>query len=369
MNNNETIESWGWNRFLEKTSGQYIRTGTVRGRILEVRRADWLVIAESPENTMTQYNAAVSGTLARDAGSGMPVTGDWVTLRLPESGGPGLITAVLPRYSKFSRKAPGDVDHDRIQEQIIAANIDTVFIVAAAGHDWNPGRIERYVTLAWESGASPVLVITKADIAENLDELIAEGYTAAPGIPVIPVSAKTGIGITDLTAILTAGKTAVLLGSSGAGKSTLLNALAGTDLQQTREVRADDHRGRHTTTARTLFRLASGALIIDTPGLREIQLWTDAKGVDTAFEDVERFASQCRFRNCGHTGEPGCAVQAALESGDLPADRYNRWRKLRREADYLERKTNKAAELAERERWKDLTKTIRHIKKDTKGLR
>ena len=211
-------------------------------------------------------------------------------------------------------------------------------MIAAAGKDWNPRRIERYIALARDAGARPVLVVTKADLMPRYNDLVQNTEAIAPGIPVFAVCALTGMGMERFGEYLLPGSTAVLIGSSGSGKSTLTNALAGETLQRIQDIREDDHKGRHTTTSRTLFRLPSGALLIDTPGLREIQLWTSEEDVDAAFPEIEALTAQCKFRDCSHSNEPGCAVRDAMESGAVAADRVEAWRKLRRELEFLERR-------------------------------
>ncbi len=360
-----TLETYGWGPFFAGSAEKYAALHLIPGRVLETQRSSWTVLRETDQG-LREVPAVAAGRLLHDAAqrAELPVTGDWVLLETSDDAagsGPALIRAVLPRRTRFSRKAPGDAAHDRVEEQVIAANIDTALIVAAAGHDWNPRRIERYATLAWESGAQPALVIAKTDLATDADALAAEGAALLPLVPVFPLSALTGAGLPELRAFLQPGKTAVLLGSSGAGKSTLLNALAEEGLQKTAAVREDDQRGRHTTTGRRLFRLASGVLIIDTPGLRELQLWTDGAGVDSAFPDLEEISRRCRFRDCRHQDEPGCAVLQAVADGELDADRLASWKKLRREIDYLERRGNPAA--AEKAKWKEINKLQRQFKK------
>lgn len=361
--------AYGWNDRFAEAARVPEAEGLEPARVLVTRRGAWTLAAagvSGPE----ELEATATGRLLHEAAAqaDLPATGDWVLVR---RSGPGaaVIQAVLPRRSKFSRKRPGDTERDRIDEQVIAANVDWAFIVGAAGKDWNPRRAERYLTLAWEAGAQPVLVITKADLAEDLETLLAQALDAAPGVPVVAVCAREGWGLEGLDPYLAPGKTAVLLGSSGTGKSTLLNALAGSELQRVQDVRADDHRGRHTTTTRTLFRLPSGALIIDTPGLREIQLWADGEAVDSSFTDIEAHAESCRFRDCSHDGEPGCAVRAAVEAGDLAEERVESWRKLRREVEYLERRGDPVAAAAARAVWKSRSKAVRTYDKATRGLR
>lgn len=371
INDNPTLHDYGWSAAIEESAKPYIKSGILRGRVLETQRTSWTVIAEGTtglQELMAQGNGEIRFHGAEAAKR--PVTGDWVLLSHDgKAHSPAIIQRILPRRSQFSRKAPGDTAHDRMDEQIIAANIDVALVVSAAGQDWNLRRIERYITLVWESGAQPIVVIAKVDLADNREYLVRETEAVAPGVPVISLSARTGENLDSLSPFLRAGKTAVFLGSSGAGKSTLLNALAGQELQRTQAVRQDDERGRHTTTARTLFRLSSGLLLIDTPGLRELQLWTDEDTLAKTFPEIDSLAEKCRFRDCKHEEEPGCAVREAVENGEISKDRFGAWKKLLREIAFIERQGNRMAELAEQERWKKIGKSIRNFKKETKGLR
>ena len=266
-----------------------------------------------------------------------PTVGDFVLLNLQEHGD-SLILKTLPRKSVFTRLDPSSAGH---AGQAAAANFDYIFILQSLNHDLNPRRLERYLTQAWETGASPVVLLTKADLTDNPAEMAARTEAAAPGVPVIPISAGTGWGLDALSPYLLPGKTAVFLGSSGVGKSTLVNALAGECLMPTGEIREDDSRGRHTTTHRQLILLSEkslfpGAMIIDTPGMRQLGMWDSAEGLHTAFEDVERYFPYCRFRDCGHESEPGCAVRAAVARGELSEERLKSYLKLKREARYIE---------------------------------
>jgi ribosome biogenesis GTPase len=292
----------------------------------------------------------------------MPVVGDWVCAK-PALGGITMIRSVLPRLGAFIRKAPGDTEHDRIDAQVVAANADAAFIVTAAVKDWNPRRVERYLALARSAGATPVLVITKADLARDPGALLSEAERAAPGVATALVCAPEGRGLEALGFALRPGSTVVLIGSSGAGKSTLLNTLAGSRLAATGEVREDDQRGRHTTTSRQLYRLGSGALVIDTPGLRELQLWADEAEVGAAFPEIEAFAELCRFRDCRHEAEPGCAVRAALEAGGIERGRYDSWRKLVKEAAFLKAREDGSAKESERRRWRSIERSRRSFAK------
>ena len=384
----DSLELFGWNTALEQASRAYRDRGLVPARVAEANRDSWsLVVAEGGGVAETQ--AQLSGRFLHgiQKASERPVTGDWVMAseESPNGAAAGLtaaggaaaneapkrytIQALLPRTNAFSRKAKGDVAYDKVEEQVLVANIDTAIIVTAAGKDWNPRRIERYVALVRSSGAAPVLAITKADLEADIGGLVEKTRRAAPGMPIFAVSALEGRGMEKFAEHLLPGATAVLIGSSGAGKSTLLNYLAGRTLRRVYEVRADDHRGRHTTSGRSLFRLPSGALLIDTPGLRELQLWTTEDEVDGTFPEIEECAGRCRFRDCGHSGEPGCAVGEAVEAGLIAPERLEAWRKLRRELDFLERRKNPAAEAAERERWRTINRQRRTMMQERESMR
>ena len=256
-----------------------------------------------------------------------PTTGDFVLIDYNPCGD-SLITATLPRKTFFSRRDPTPGGG----EQAVAANFDYVFIMQSLNHDFNAKRLERYLTLAWQSGAVPVVVLTKLDLVEDCSEQIREVERHCAGVFVCAVSAKSGSGLDSLSEFIKAGRTLVFLGSSGIGKSTLVNALAGEEIMNVNEIREDDSKGRHTTTHRQLIMLPCGAMIIDTPGMRELGVWDISDGLGQAFEDVERFIAQCRFSDCTHDREPGCAVHAAIESGELPAERWASYTKLADEA-------------------------------------
>jgi ribosome biogenesis GTPase len=294
------------------------------GRVVSEAKGEYRVWADRAE-----FTAECTGKLfGRAAGRGeLPAVGDWVALTYVEALR-AMVVAVLPRTTAFTRRAAG---HGAV-EQVVAANIDVVFLAMGLDADFNLRRIERYLAVAWESGASPVVLLTKCDLVDDPEAKAAEVRAVAGRAPVVVTSAVDAIGLDAVRDVLGPGKTVAILGSSGAGKSTLANALLARDALRVGEVRAHDQRGRHTTTHRELFVLPSGALLIDTPGMRELQLWDVSHGLDAAFEDVAAVATRCRFRDCQHGAEPGCAVRDALADGSLDRERYANWSKLRGEA-------------------------------------
>ncbi|MFL5959347.1 MAG: ribosome small subunit-dependent GTPase A [Gaiellaceae bacterium] len=308
------LRALGWNSELADN----LEPGLVPGRVAAVHRGAF--------DIWTATGAVRSRLPGRALHDGLDVgVGDWVGL------GDGLVRAVLPRRSAIVRNAASDGQR-RTNGQTLAANVDVAFVVSSLGPDLEPRRIERYLVTIWESGASPEIVLTKADRLDDPWPLVALVESVAVGVPVHVVSAVTGDGCDALRARIPAGTTAVLLGSSGVGKSTLVNLWLGEEVMMTRETREDDDEGRHTTSHRQLLVLPGGGLVIDTPGLRELQLWdVGAAGLEATFADVEELAASCRFGDCSHVHEPGCAVLAAVESGELPHDRLHSWRKLQRE--------------------------------------
>lgn len=361
--------------------------GEEPGRVVEAQRGRCKVVCALPfgdedaeeqggkkktaENATTGALREIEAVLVGGGVSAAPpAAGDWVVLS-PADGprwSKALVRGILPRKTAIARKAPGDPEHDRIEAQILAANVDSVFIVMAAGRDWNPRRLERYLVLARESGAEPVVVVTKTDVADDPDALEAETAKIASPARCVLVCAPEGRGLERLAQSLGAGRTVVLLGSSGAGKSTLLNALAGRELARTGAVRADDQRGRHTTTHRQLYRLPGGGMVIDTPGLRELQLWADEGSIASAFPEIEALATGCRFRDCRHENEPGCAVRAALASGALDSGRFESWRKLSREAAYIRAREDPDARREEQRKWKAINKSMRGYSKERRAI-
>lgn len=343
------LEKLGWNGFFASQA----RAG-VPARVAFAARERFLVWTEKGE-----FEVGVSGQMRRN-GSAWPAVGDWVALRTDAA----VIEQVFERKSVLSRKQPGRA----MNEQVLAANIDALFIVSGLDHDYNERRIERYLVVARQSGARPVILLNKADLAEqygiDLGEVVSR-LRYWSGVPVLAVSAAAGGGLEGLTDLLAQGETAALIGSSGVGKSTMVNRLLGQSDQSgqaTGEVRAGDGRGRHTTTVRSMFNMPGGWLLIDMPGMREVQLWASTEQLDASFEDVRMIAQACRFRDCTHNDEPGCAVVAF----GLDEHRLENYRKMQRELDYLDRKTDKRLMSETRARWKMIHKAMR--KKTKEGL-
>lgn len=337
------LKSYGWSDALQNDFAPYAADGLVPGRIVVQQRGGYRVITEAGE-----IEARATGPLMKAASDiERPTAGDWVALEARPGETTALVHHVLPRATAFIRKASGP----RAGAQVVAANVDVALLVASLNANLNPRRLERYLATTHESGAKPVIVLTKSDLAEFLDEDVAEIEAIALGAPVLALSAKTGQGLATLDEYLKPGQTAVLLGSSGAGKSTLLNVLAGEERMATREVRAADDRGRHTTSHRELVLLPSGALILDTPGMRELGLWDADEGVSATFADIEALAAQCKFRDCSHGEEPGCAIRAALDEGILDPGRLYNYEKLQAELAHDRRRQDPVAAAETKKLW------------------
>jgi ribosome biogenesis GTPase / thiamine phosphate phosphatase len=338
------LDELGWDAGWASSLEQLQEDNLNAARVAAQHRGEYVVWTADGE-----LRARAAGRLfyAHEVGAPIPAVGDWVGLR------DTTITAILARRSAFIRKRAGNSS----DEQVLAANVDTAFLLAGLDDDFSLRRLERYITTAWDSGAEPVVVLTKADLCDDVGDALLQVESVAIGVPVYPISNVTGVGVEDLEAHLRPGRTIVLLGSSGVGKSTLLNRLAGTDLMPTAAVAADGT-GRHTTTHRELVQLPGGALAIDTPGLRELQFWEG--DVAAAFEDIEALALECRFRDCAHAREPGCAVQAAVDDGTLELDRLRSWRKLQRELEAIAARTDQRLRAARKKRWKQLAAHTRH---------
>jgi ribosome biogenesis GTPase / thiamine phosphate phosphatase len=360
------LETLGWTAERDQQFEPYAAAGLVAGRVGAQHRGACLVYSKAGE-----FLTEPSGKLEASASGAadLPAVGDWVAFRPAAAGSRGVVHAVLPRRASFSR-ARRDLARrtpQAAERQVLVANVDVAFLVTGLVGDLNLRRLERYLASAWESGSEPVVVLTKRDLVADLEPALAAVEQVAIGVAVHAVSNVTGEGLDAVRALVGHGRTAALLGSSGAGKSSLVNRLLGRDAQVVREVRADG-RGRHTTSHRELFLLPGGGLVVDTPGLRVIEPWA-SEGLETAFGDLEELAAGCRFRDCRHAGEPGCAVQEAIDAGALDEERLDGFRKLERELAFLERRGDPRAQDEERRRWRAVSRDSRQRQRQEHGWR
>ncbi|MFC7686012.1 ribosome small subunit-dependent GTPase A [Ureibacillus sp. GCM10028918] len=347
------IKLLGFTRFFEDQLSVLLKEkkyeNCVPARVSLEHKHAYRVISEQGE-----WLASVSGLYAYEAfdRSEYPAVGDWVLIEKMNGENRAIIHKLFNRKSQFSRKIAGR----EIEEQLVATNVDFVLLVMSLNADFNIRRLERYLVAAWDSGATPIVVLTKADLCEDIDRYLKEAQTVAMGVDIFVTSSYTGEGIEQIRPLFREGVTGALLGSSGAGKSTLTNALYGDDKMEVSEVREDDAKGRHTTTHRELVLLPGGGCLIDTPGMRELQLWDQGDSLSSSFQDIEELASTCRYRDCTHKSEPGCSVNSAIDNGDLEYSRLQSYFKLQKELAFIERKTNTQAKLAEQRKWKQISK-------------
>jgi ribosome biogenesis GTPase len=345
----------GWNEYWQSSFEPFVAEGLTAGRVTAQHKNSYRVSTGALE-----LQSEIAGRFRYQTGqrSDEPAVGDFVALRLSEGGGPAIIHAVLPRKTVFVRKAAGK----GVDDQVIATNIDALLIMTALDQDFNLRRLERYVTLAWEGGAQPVILLNKVDLCDDPTPFLEEINEITLGVSVHTLSALTSDGLEVLNEYLRPGFTVGFVGSSGVGKSTLINTLLGRKAQPTREVRETDHRGRHTTTHRQLFVRAEGGIIIDTPGMRELQLGSVQEGVQKAFSEIERLAMECRFSDCQHKNEPGCAVREAVERGELSDERLASYDKLLKEMRHADLQLDKDAAREKKRQDKIANKAMKPFK-------
>ncbi|MBU1343577.1 MAG: ribosome small subunit-dependent GTPase A [Proteobacteria bacterium] len=343
----------GWDSHFQTHLDNICNEKVFPARVVGVRKNSFLISQGNSESLAT-----AAGKLNHQKKNLFPVTGDWVLVN------DKVISAVLPRKNSLSRGAAGTHGKQGSQPnkaQIIAANLDTVFIVCGLDQDYNMRRLERYLTLVYNCGLTPAIILTKADLHQNPEHYVCEVETVAFEVPVHCISAKDSIGLAPLELYLSKGRTIVMVGSSGSGKSTLVNRLSGKTMQATNRVSASGGKGKHTTTCRSLIMMPQGGMVIDNPGIREIGFWDDGGGLNVAFPEIENLATTCRFHDCSHTCEPGCQVLHGVTTGAIRKDRLDSHHKMRRELAYLSDRQTKSAGRVEKERWKAVSLKIKAI--------
>lgn len=352
---NKEIEDYGYTDFYERQIGNVNlnEEHLIVGRVIEIQKDQYKIVTNFGEK-----NAKLKGSLFYNSEiySVYPAVGDFVLTKYNPVG-EDIIYKVFDRKSKFSR-----MDSFNKTEQLVATNFDYVCIITSLNNDFNINRIERYLSTAWQSGARPIIILTKSDLCNDCIEkkTIVEGI--AIGVPVIIASSYTGEGINELKNLIKYGETIVFLGSSGVGKSSLVNAISGEEIMKVNEIREDDSKGRHTTTYRKLIMLKNGIMIIDTPGMRELEMWAVDEGVDTAFIEIDALSNKCKFRDCKHENEPGCAIKIALENGEISEERWKNYLKLKRESRFAKKKENLNLKLQQKSKDKAISKFAKNIK-------
>jgi ribosome biogenesis GTPase len=345
----------GWTSHFQTQLEHHSADGSIPARVVGANKNCFRT-----NNGKSEWLATLAGRLKHDADGIYPVTGDWVLMT------DAVISRVLVRKNALSRGASGT--HNKMNArpqrgQVIAANLDTVFIVTGLDRDFNLRRIERYLTLVYNCGLNPVIILTKADLHQNPEYFVNEAEAVAFDVPIHLISASDDTGISSLEPYLSRGRTTTMVGSSGAGKSTLVNRLYGKSVQFVGSTSTHGGKGKHTTTSRDLIVMPQGGMVIDNPGIREIAFWEVDEGIDAAFPEIEKFGLGCRFTSCSHTHEPGCRVLEAVSEGEISGDRLENYRKMKRELEYLSHRRHKSADRVEKERWKTVALKIKEMKK------